>query len=215
MRELTNKIMKSIFRIAICSIGGILIILGILLGFGTLLQIPEDVSNMTYVLLAVLILSIGLSLCFLVIKPMRYFVKSRKMSKEEKVIHNIKIYMRKGKSRIAVFTFLLMLMVSTLILIILQENKLTSTITPENTRLTTLVKLIVNEWHFTLFTGFFIAMLIIEISGLIRDKHRLTLNMWERIKELEKEVKGLKAGTQVESQQISDVDGGDSTSGPG
>jgi len=36
--------------------------------------------------------------------------------------------------------------------------------------------------------------------------------MWERIQQLEDEVKELKAGVQVDGQEIVDVDGGDSTS---
>jgi len=68
---------------------------------------------------------------------------------------------------------------------------------------------------FALYTGFIIAMLIMEFAGVTKDKHRLTLNMWERIQGLEDEVKELKACTQVDEQQIADVDGGDSTSGAG
>ena len=193
MRQLTTKIMKSIFRIAICSIGGVLTIFGIMFGLCFLVQIPDDLSKyLPYFFLAVLTLSVGLSLCFLVIKPMRYFVKSRKMSKEEKVIHNIKTYMKQRKSRIAGFTFFLIFMVSISIWSMSMGNKLARTMTPENIRLLNLAKLIVHQWHFSLVTGFIIAMLIIEITGVTKNKHRLTLSMWERIQQLENEVKELK-----------------------
>ena len=45
MRQLTTKIMKSIFRIAICSIGGVLIIIGILSGSSALVLIPDGASK--------------------------------------------------------------------------------------------------------------------------------------------------------------------------
>ena len=109
MRQLIAKITKSMLRIAICSFGGLLIILGILLGLGALLQIPEDVSNyIPYGVLAIVILSIGLYLCFLVIKPMRYFVKSHKMSREERLIENLKRYLRQRKNTAAI-AFMLVL----------------------------------------------------------------------------------------------------------
>jgi hypothetical protein len=209
MRQLAQKIMKSIVRIAICSIGGVLTIFGIMFGLCFLVQIPDDLSKyLPYFFLAVLTLSVGLSLCFLVIKPMRYFVKSRKMSKEEKVIHNIKTYMKQRKSRIAGITFLLIFMVSISIWMMSMGNKLVRTMTPENIRLLNLAKLIVYQWHFSLVTGFIIAILIIEIAGVTKDKHSLTLNMWERIQKLENEVKGLKAHTQADDQQIDGKDGG-------
>ena len=172
-------------------------------GLCFLVQLPDDLSKyLPYFVLAVLTLSVGLYLCFLVIKPMRYFVKSRKMSKEEKVIHNIKTYMKQRKSRIAGFTFFLIFMVSISIWMMSMGNKLARTMTPENIRLLNLAKLIVYQWHFSLVTGFIIAMLIIEIAGVTKDKHSLTLNMWERIQQLENEVKELKDSTQVDGQQI-------------
>lgn len=193
MRQLTTKIMKSIFRIAICSIGGVLTIFGIMFGLCFLVQLPDDLSKyLPYFVLAVLTLSVGLYLCFLVIKPMRYFVKSRKMTKEERVIENIKKYIKQGKSRIAGFTFLLIFMVSISIWIMSMCNKLARTMTPENIRLLNLAKLIVHQWHFSLVTGFIIAMFIIEVAGVTKNKHRLTLSMWERIQQLENEVKELK-----------------------
>ena len=193
MRQLTTKIMKSIFRIAICSIGGVLTIFGIMFGLCFLVQLPDDLSKyLPYFFLAVLTLSVGLSLCFLVIKPMRYFVKSRKMSKEEKVIHNIKTYMKQRKSRIAGITFLLIFMVSISIWMMSMGNKLARTMTPEHFRVLDLAKLMIYQWHFFLATGFIIGILIIEIAGVTKEKHMLTLSMWERIQQLENEVKELK-----------------------
>ncbi len=209
MRQLDQKIMKSIVGIAICSIGGVLTIFGIMFGLCFLVQIPDDLSkHLPYFFLAVLILSVGLSLCFLVIKPMRYFVKSHKMSKEEKVIHNIKTYMKQRKSRIAGLTFVLIFMVSTSIWMMSMGNKLARTMTPEHFRVLDLAKLMIYQWHFFLATGFIIAILIIEIAGVTKNKHRLTLSMWERIQQLENEVKELKIHTQADDRQIDGSDGG-------
>ncbi|HUU19970.1 MAG TPA: hypothetical protein VMW72_22650 [Sedimentisphaerales bacterium] len=194
MRQLTTKIMKSIFRIAICSIGGVLTIFGIMFGLCFLVQLPDDLSKyLPYFFLAVLTLSVGLSLCFLVIKPMRYFfVKSRKMSREEKIIHNIKIHMKQRKSRIAGITFFFIFIVSISIWMMSMGNKLARTMTPEHFRVLDLAKLMIYQWHFFLATGFIIGILIIEIAGVTKNKHRLTLSMWERIQQLENEVKELK-----------------------
>ena len=203
MRQLTTKIMKSIFRIAIFSIGGLITIFGIMCGLCFLVQIPDDLSKyLPYFFFAVLTLSVGLSLCFLLIKPMRYFVKSRKMSKEEKVIHNIKTYMKQRKSRIAGFTFFLIFMVSISIWMMSMGNKLAGTMTPEHFRVLALAMLMIYQWHFFLATGFIIGILIIEIAGVTKNKHRLTLSMWEMIQQLENEVKELKDSTQVDGQQI-------------
>ena len=194
MRQLTTKIMKSIFRIAICSIGGVLTIFGIMFGLCFLVQIPDDLSKyLLYFFLAVLTLSVGFSLYFLVIKPMRYFfVKSRKMSREEKIIHNIKIHMKQRNSRIAGITFFLIFIVSISIWMMSMGNKLARTMTPEHFRVLDLAKLMIYQWHFFLATGFIIGILIIEIAGVTKEKHMLTLNMLERIRQLEKEVKELK-----------------------
>jgi len=168
MRELTTKIMKSMLRIAVCSIGGVLSIIGILSGSYALVQLPDGASKyMPCVVICLLTLPVGLYLCYLVIKPNLYFIKSRNMTKEERVIENIKTYMKKGKSRIAASAFVLIVTISFLILLVCQEKKLTGSIMYENTRLISLVKLIVFEHFFLGLTGLLGGTLIIEISGLI------------------------------------------------
>ena len=211
---------KNILKIAVCSIVGVFTIFGIVFGL-SFLNMDGLTKYLPYFFGAVLTLSVGLSFYFLSIKPMRNvikfrnFVKSHKMSKEEKVIHNIRTYMNQRKSRIAGMTCFLFFIVSCSILIMSLGNKLTRTMTPENIRLLAAANLMIFHYLLALFTGFIIGTLIIEISGHKRNGHMLTVNMWERIQELEKEVKELKTCTQVESQQIVDVDGRDSTSGAG
>ncbi len=201
MRQLTIKIIKSMGRITVCSIGGLFIIMGIILGLGVLIRLPEGVSkHMPYVVISILTLSVGLFLCFLVIKPMRYFAKTRKMSKEEKTIESIKKYLKIRKSHIAALIFILVLYISLLVFLHLHGNRLVKTITSEDIKLLNLVKLFILEYFFLGLTGLFIGSLIIEISGLNRNKHILTLNMWERIRQLENEIKELKAGTHTDEQ---------------
>ena len=203
MRETTTKIKKSVFRIAICSIGGVLIILGILLGLSVLLQLPDESKYLLLFILAVLFLSVGLYLCFSVIKPMQYFVKSQKMSGEEKAIENIKRYLRQSrKSRIIALSIFLIVSVSMLIWIITVGIELIDKITTKETKLVSFFHLIV--WHYLIAAsvGALLGALMNEFSGLSRrNKHKLTVNMWERIQELENEVKELKAGAQVDDQQ--------------
>jgi len=142
--------------------------------------------------------------------------ESRKMSKEERVIKNLKRYMKKRKSFIALFTFCLIFMVSISMLTLWREHKLNKMVAPEQIRkmatfenpkheLPILLsrfylteakaKLIVCELYLGALTGFFIFMLINEFAGFTRNKYKLTVSMWEMIKELENEVKELKAHT--------------------
>ena len=207
MRELTKKLLRIV-------IGGVLTITGIISGSYALVQIPDGASwYMPYVVISILTLLAGLYLCFFSIKLPHYLVKSRKMSKEEKTIKSMKKYIRQRNIHIALITFSLVITASTFIWLITLESKFSKTITSEDIRLQQLFKLIFYELCFCLCTGSLIAALIIEISGYHRNRYRLTISMWERIQELEGEVRELKAGTQADGQQISDMDGGDSTSG--
>jgi hypothetical protein len=52
-------------------------------------------------------------------------------------------------------------------------------------------------------------MLINEFAGLTRNKHKLTLYMLQTIKQLENEVKELKAHTASNDQQVDRIDGVD------
>jgi hypothetical protein len=232
MRQSITQFVKCILRIAIFSLGGLLTIIGIISGSYALVQLPDGASKfMPCVVSALLTLPAGIYLCFLAIKVPHYLAESRKMSKEEKVIKNIKTYMKKRKQLVAALTFLLVMTLSFLIWTLWNSNKLDEMITPKQIRtmasfdnpkrelpilfsrfyaLASLrAKLLFQALIFSASTGFVIAMLIIEISGLNRDRHRLTLSMWERIQQLESEVKGLKAHTQADSQQIDGMDGGD------
>lgn len=155
--------------------------------------------------------------------------ESRKMSEEERAIKNIEIYFRQRNGRIVAVSLLLVMMLSASIYTLWREDKLNKMMAPSQIRRMatfenpkrelpvllsrfyiiagTKAKLIVYEIYFALFTGFFIFMLINEFAGLTRNKHKLTLYMLQMIKQLEKEVKELRAYTQTDDQQINKSEG--------
>ena len=127
--------------------------------------------------------------------------KTQKLSSEEKAIENIKMYLRHNRKRqisVAIFKFVLIALM--LIGIIIFEIIFTKEISTENMELVGLVHLIVFRYVILLATGALLVEFSNEITGFTRNKQLLTLNMWERIQELEDEVKELKAGTQAEGQ---------------
>lgn len=214
MRESNTQSVKRFTKVAISILGIILIVTGIISGSYALVLLPEGkLECISFFVISVIALVIGICICFLVKEVPRYLAKTREMSVEEKVIHNIKTYMKKRKSRIVTCSVFLVFMIAISMFIMSMGNKLTETLTPEHFRLLAVAKLMVVHYLFGIFTGFIAFMLIDEFAGFTRNKHMLTLNMWERIQELENEVKELKAPKQVDGQQISDMDGGDSTSG--
>lgn len=154
-----------------------------------------------------------------------------KMSEEEKAIKNLQKYMRQRNGGIVVISFLLVLMVSGSIYALWREHKLNKMITPSQIRrMATFenpkhelpilfsrfyviagakAKFIVYELYLGTFTGLFIFMLINEFAGFTKNKHKLTLSMWETIKQLENEVEELKAHTPADYRRIDGIDGVD------
>jgi MFS family permease len=211
MRQSNTQFMKRILKIAIFILGVLLIITGIISGAYAFILLQEGKSEgMPFVVMSLLALIIGICICVLVKEVPRYLAKTRKMSREEKVIENIKIYMKKGKSRIATLSIFLVVMITTSIWFMSMWNKLTETMTPAQFRLLAAAKLMVYNFYFGLFTGFIVYMLINEFAGFTKNKHRLTLNMWERIRELEREVKDLKTGTQPDAEHVAEPESGES-----
>ncbi|MHC4184277.1 MAG: hypothetical protein ACYSR0_13100 [Planctomycetota bacterium] len=96
------------------------------------------------------------------------------------------------KGRIVAFTILLVFMIAASMWIMSVGNKHARTMSSEHIRVLYLVKGMIILNTFALFTGFIIGMLIMETVGLTKDKHRLTVSMWERIQQLEDEFKELK-----------------------
>jgi len=232
MRKSLKLCLKWILRIAVFSLGCFITIIGILSGAYALVQLPDGASKfMPFVVIAVIALLVGIYICFLAIKVPCYLAESRRMSKEERVIENIRTYMKKRKQIVAALIFLLLMTLSFLIWTLWNSKKLDAMITPKQIRtmasfdnpehelpilfsrfynLASLrAKLLFQALVFSASTGFIISMIIIDISGIYRNKHKLTLSMWERIQQLENEVKELKAHTQADDQQIDGMNGGD------
>ena len=181
-----------------------------------MIQLSEGVSKfMPYVLIAWCALSCGIGLSILAVKLPKYLAESRKLSKEEKVVRNLDRYMRQRNWHIASFTLLLILFLIGSMFTFWREHKTNKMATPEQIRSrasfenpkyelpillshsyilsASKAKAIVYKLYFGSLIGFVLAMLFNEFAGFTKNKHRLTLTMWQTIKRLESEVKELKA----------------------
>ena len=201
MRQSNTQFVKRIMKIAISILGILLIVTGIISGSYALVLLPEGkLECIPFFVISVIALIIGICICFLVKEVPRYMAKTREMSVEEKVIHNIKTYMKKRKSRIVTCSVFLVFMIAISMFIMSMGNKLTETLTPEHFRLLAAAKLMIVHYLFGLFTGFIAFMILDEFAGFTRNKHRLTVSMWERIQQLENEVEELKGHTKADDQ---------------
>lgn len=214
MRETNKQFVKLFTKITLSILGILLIVTGIISGSYALVLLSEGkLECIPFFVISVLALITGILICYLLKEVPRYMAETSKMSVEEKVIHNIKTYMKKGKSRIVTCSVFLVIMIVVSMWMMSMGNKLAETLTPEHHRLLAVTKLMIVHYLFGLFLGFIAFMLINEFAGFTRNKHRLTVNMWERIQELENEVKELKVSKHAEEQQIAGMDGGGSASG--
>lgn len=199
MREKTTQFIKRIMKIAISILGILLIVAGIISGSYALVLLTEGkLGCIPFGVVSVIALITGICICYLLKEVPRYLDETREMSVEEKVIHNIKTYMKKRKSRIVTCSVFLVFMIAISIWIILMGNKLTERMTQEHIKLLVAAKLLVVHYLFGIFMGLIAFKILDEFAGFTRNKHKLTVNMWERIRELESEVKELKAGRQVD-----------------
>ena len=206
---------KNKIRISTFIIGGVLTITGIMCGSYALIQIRDGASiYMPYILILISTLPAGIYLCFGPIKLPHYFKKSKKKSGEEKAIEFVKHIVQR-KSETAILTILLVLMLAAFIWIVSILNEATQTMTSENIRVLAVAILIYFCFAIGAVTGIVMHALTDEISGDKRNKHMLTLNMWERIQDLEDEVRELKSSTQEDGQQADEMGSGDSKSGSG
>ena len=200
MRQTNAQFVKRIMKIAISILGILLIVTGILSGSYALVLISEGkVECIPFGVISILSLITGILICYLMKAVPRYMAETSEMSVEEKVIHNIKTYMKKGKSRIVTCSIFLVFMIAVSIINMSLGNKLTERMTQEHLILLAAAKLLIVHYLFGILMGFIAFMLINEFAGFTKNKHKLTLNMWERIQKLENEVKELKAGTQEDN----------------
>jgi hypothetical protein len=153
---------------------------------------------------------------------------SRKISEEERTIKNLERYIRQRNRYIVAASLLLVIMVSASIYILWLEDKLNKMMAPNQVKRMSIfenpehelpilfsrfyvlagakAKLIVDELYFGTLTGLVIFMLINELAGFTRNKHKLTFYMWQTIKQLESEVKDLKSHTVPNDRKVDDFD---------
>jgi len=183
-------------------LGILLIVTGIISGSYALVLLTEGrLGCIPFGVVSVIALMTGICICYLLKEVPRYMAETCEMSVEEKVIHNIKTYMKKRKNRVVTCSVFLVFMIAIQIWFMSLGNKLTETMTGDHIEVLVAAKLLVVHYLFGIFMGFIAFVILDEIAGFTRNKHKLTLNMWERIQELENEVKELKENGLLEGEQ--------------
>ena len=144
------------------------------------------------------------------------------MTKEEKAIRNIRRAIKQRMLRIMLVVGVVAFLIWCTVFAKSRGDRLDAKITPEHvrsmasyenpkheipilfSRFYTLsacrAKLKIYEFYFSVFTGLFIALLIIEIAGVLNGGRYLTLSMWERIETLEAEISRLRSQPDTEDQ---------------
>lgn len=204
MNESNQSHLKRLLRIGTCGLGWLSTIIGFLLAMHTLSLIPAGVSRfLPFLFMSASTLTAGIYL--LSIWWQKPLAEWRKLSEEERAIRNLKRYIKQRKKGIKGNCILVIFMVSASMFLFWQEHRLDQVVDMENFShfyyiAAAKAKVMHYELYFGVFTGFSIFMLINDIFGFTRNKHKLTLTMWERIKQLEDEIKALKAYTQADDR---------------
>lgn len=204
--------MKTILRIAIFSVGGFLAVFGILMLIAALIPGSIDKGESIWgVVIATFLLVGGMAICALAPKAPHPAVSVQMMSREERLVQNVRDHMKKRMSRIGALGVLLVTMLCGLVFAVWQGKKLDAMVTPQlfrstdasggadellSTQLSSIyvlagakAKILLHTYWFAAWTGFCIGAIIIEAGGLT--KPELTLAMWERMERLEREIKDL------------------------
>lgn len=219
--------LKRLLGIALYSLGGLSTIIGVLLAAHALDLASKGASRfIPFALISASTLVAGIYL--LLIRRRKPLAEWRKMPAEERAVKDLIGHLQARKGRIAALSFLLVVIVSSSVWLFWREHKLNQMGAPEQVRgmasfedlkyelpilfsrfyIIAAVKAKLIFWECTsgLFTGFLIVMLINELAGFTRNKHKLTLCMWKRIKQLEDEVERLKAHVRSDDRQIDGQD---------
>lgn len=210
MRQSLKLFVKRVLRIVVFSLGGLLVTVGVLAVVAAVFEIPKTgLGCIPFAAIALFAAGGGIGICLLAPKLPRKSVKFKMMSREERFVENIRIFQKQRSFRIVLFSVFAGVSLVICILTVRQGKKLDATITPQNIRpmasfenadselpalfcrFYTLAglkaKLALNGYLFALGAGFWLAMLIIDIAGLNRAD--LILSMWEKIQQLERDVK--------------------------
>jgi len=214
-------------------LGAALAIIGLVMIVVSLTEIPDDRSDCIFAAAkGALWLVIGVGMCFLAPMSIKPSPDLSGMSREEKTIENLKEVVRQRKFFIVGWIVFLAFVLCYLMATVRQikdldaetmPEQITSTTSFDNpkqelpilfSRFYTLAKsreeLIFVKWLMGICAVVLITMLIIDIGGFRNKGYRLTISMWERIQELEREVEELKTSTQPDAQDIDESNSGES-----
>jgi hypothetical protein len=204
--------MKAILRIAIFSVGGLLAVVGVLMLIAALIPGSADKAEPIWgVVIAPFLLVAGIAVCALAPRARRPATSAQTMSREERLVQDIRDHMKKRWSLIGLCAVSSLVMLSCSAFAWWQGTKLDAMVTPElfhptdavgivhglvPTQLSSVYALagartrfLLKTHLFAAYAGIFLAALIIESAGLTRQE--LTLAMWERIQRLEDQIKDL------------------------
>ncbi|MHC4596030.1 MAG: hypothetical protein ACYS19_13955 [Planctomycetota bacterium] len=167
---------------------------------------------------------IGVGMCFLAPMLVKPSPDLSGMSREEGTIENLKEVVKLRKLFIVGWIVFLAFVLWYLMATVRQIKDLDAETTPAQIASTASVdnpehelpilfsdfytwaksrtELIFIKWLMGMFAVFLFIILILEIGGFISNRHRLTISMWERIQQLEKQVEDLKVSTQPDAQDI-------------
>lgn len=204
MNESNQSYLKRFLRIGTCGLGWLCTILGFLLAMHALSLIPAGVSRfLPFVFMSASTLTAGIYL--LSIWWQKPLAEWRKLSEEERAIRDFRQYIMQCNHRIVSSSFLLIFMVSGSVFLFWQEWRIDQVADMENLShfyymAAAKAKVMYYGLFFGVLTGCSICTLLNDIFGFTRNKLKLTLTMWERIKQLEDEVKTLKAHAQADDR---------------
>lgn len=229
MRHSIKLSLKKILRIVLFGLGGLLTIISLLVIMGIIFQKNANRSESIPVFaIALVTLVIGIGIYSLAPKLPKTSSKLKLLSQEERFIENLRRFIKRRRLLDTLLVFLIIFILSCLIFSFWQSKKLDSLITPghirtmatfENpkqelpilfyrfynlARLRTI--LLFRCYFFAILLGIFIGVLINEIGGLYRNRHRLTISMWERIQKLENEVEELRTPPLMNGSTVTEPD---------
>lgn len=233
MIKLLTLFLNWVFMIGFFCLGAALAIIGLVIIVGSIVQTPYERSEFIFAFaMGVLWLIVGVGMCFLAPMLIKPSPDLSGMSREEKTIENIKEAVKIRKLCIVGWIVFLAFVLWYLMATVRQIKELDAETTPEQivstasfdnpehelpilfSRFYTLAKsraeLIFGKWLMGMCAVFLIIMLIIDIGGFRSNRYRLTISMWERIQELEKEVRELKTRAQPDAQDVAEPESGQS-----
>jgi hypothetical protein len=233
MRKSLTLFLKWVLMIPFFCLGVFFAVMGILAIMAAASEPPDDRSEFIFLAaIGVLWLIAGVGICFLAPMFPQLPAHSRRLSKEERTIENLRQFVKDRKFIIAGCVVFLAFVLWYLIVAVWKIKDLDALTTPDRitstasfdanyelpilfSRFYTLAKSraewILCEWLMGICAVFLITVLVIEIRGYRNNRHRLTISMWESIQQLEVQVRELKTVKQPDAEHVTDPDSGEDT----